>query len=571
MPAKKKAVAKKKAPAKKKAVAKKAPAKSKRQASSKKVSRKRATTSPPKKRTAKTASTTSVVSTPSRHRTLEGAVQGAVLRARIEPQWFFKEWLNVELDPWQVELVESIADILRYRRGEPTKFNHEGLTKITVRAMHGPGKTFGVASLMHWFGFCFRGLSPCTAPKLDQLKTRLFREYRKLRIGARKGYADLMQVHTTKIEYHGDPDWGFVAETGREPENMAGYHDDCMLIVVDEASGVDEAMFPVLEGAMSTGTLVVLVMIGNPTKNQGTFHDSHRRRGVKENYYRQHVTLDKAPRVSRKWVQEMIDKYGEDSPVVKVRCKGEFADVDDMQLIALDWITRAFEAETIDDGTHYTLRVAVDVADGGFDDSVITVGRRYQTWTHVVKQLSYNFPSSESPIRCADAAEKLFFAWGGKKGEDEFIVDAVGVGAGTAGELMKRGHVVIPFKGGQRSSNPARWTNRRVQAYYVARDEFRDGRLVIDAAALGDSSAQDELAAQLCSIKMRLGQEKVDDLEPKSSLTQRGIKSPDKADSLVMLYADEATAIVGGIARGGTEPEVYAPQSEVLNDDAYLT
>lgn len=558
MAAKKKAATKKKAPARKKAVAKK-------------VTRKKA---PVKKKAVakkKKVVTPSTVSTPARHRTLDGAIKAAVLRARREPLWFFREYLQVQLDPWQVELVESVADILRFRTGGETKFNHEGLTKITVRAMHGPGKTFGVASLMHWFGFCFRGLSPCTAPKLDQLKTRLFREYRKLRMGAKKGYDQLMEVHSTKIEYHGDQDWGFVAETGREPENMAGYHDDCMLIVVDEASGVDEAIYPVLEGAMSTGTLVVLVMIGNPTRNQGTFHDSHRRRGVKEHYCKIHVTLDKAPRVSRKWVSEMESKYGKDSPVVKVRCYGEFADVDDMQLIALDWIDGAFDRDPLDDGSHPRIRVAVDVADGGLDDTVITVGRRYNTWTHVVKQLSYNFPSSESPIRAAEEAEKLFFAWGGIKGEDELIVDAVGVGAGTAGALMKKGHRVIPFKGGQTSSNPKRWTNRRVQAYYVARDELRDGRLVIDAGALDGMEARDELSAQLCSIKMRLGLEKVDDLEPKSSLIQRGIKSPDRADSLVMLYADETTAITGGVARGGGESAVYAPESEVTDGAAYLT
>jgi len=498
---------------------------------------------------------------------IQAQARAAVEWARLNPVEWCQKFLRVELDLWQIELLESVADLYRIKKGVPTKFNHEGKNLITVRAMHGPGKTFGMGLLMHWFGFCFRTLSPCTAPKEKQLRTRLWPAFRKAMRDAIDGYKHLVKVDITRISWHGDPDWAFVAETAATPENLQGYHDDFMLIPVDEASGVPEEMFPVLEGALSTGKLVCMVLIGNPTKNVGTFHDSHMREIVAKHYYRIHVTLDKTMRVSRDWVKRMVEKYGESSPVVQVRCYGNFASMDELQLIALQWIVDAFEREFTDlyDGSHPRYRISLDVADGGEDASVATICAHYDNFIKGIKQLQFRFPSSKSSIMLADAAERIWEAMGFTHDNADIVVDSLGVGAGCAGALMKRGYPVIAYKGGETSDQADEFRNRRVQSYLGLRNDLRDGKIMFDEGFIENDEERAEFEAQLCSVRMAIGSEAKEDLMTKKQMRLEGIKSPDRADSLAMQYATSAPMLEG---RPITDPTAVNAQLLTATSEA---
>lgn len=466
-------------------------------------------------------------------------------RVRTDPVWFCEEVLNLRgtgwsLDPWQRELLQAASDPYRKMAGLAPIVNLDSKNMLTVRAMHGPGKTFTVAALMHWFNCAFRGRVICTAPKERQLATRLWPAFRKICVRAGKQYAEPIEVGSTKITWHGDEDWCAIAETASQPENLAGYHDDYIMVIVDEASGVDEAMFPVIEGMSSTGVFVLLVLVGNPTRNQGTFYSSHCVPKVAKNYFQQHVSLAKTTRVSADWVRKMEEKYGKNSPVVKVRCYGDFADNDEAQLIPYDWLLAALEREPMIDGTQKKVRVTVDVADGGADFTIVTAADMYESCTNVTLQREFNFPSAESPVLAADAAERAFRDAGGKtENGDDMVVDSLGVGAGTAGLLIERGYNVVVYKGGEASDDPAQWRNRRTQSYIVARDDLREGRISLAGIPEED---RDEFAAQVCSIRTRPGTERLEELETKESMKKRGLKSPDRGDGLAMLYATQAPA-----------------------------
>ena len=45
------------------------------------------------------------------------------------------------------------------------------------------------------------------------------------------------------------------------------------LFVIDECSGVDDVIFEVAQGALSTAGSKIL-MVGNPTRNTGYFYDA---------------------------------------------------------------------------------------------------------------------------------------------------------------------------------------------------------------------------------------------------------------------------------------------------------
>jgi len=469
-------------------------------------------------------------------------------KALFDPEWFLRSILNEEPDPWQIMGIEVIADVHRKARGLPTKYNHKGLNRVTVRSCHGPGKTHWLAQIMHWWNYCFYARVVCTAPKEKQLKTRLWPRYRKILRGSIPGYRDTIEVTATEVKVANDQDWGCSAETASDPENMSGYHDEPQLFLVDEASArVLDPMFPVIEGTLTTvGS--VLVIIGNPTRTSGEFHASHNKSGTKELYYRMHITPEQSRFIDDNWMKSMAAKYGKKSPVYLVRARGEFAGTEANQLIPLEWIEEAFGRERGEEGSIPRLRISVDVADGGDDETVVTGALHYQSYLKILKIRRFSFASSVAPIKSAEEGVRMFNDLKGNTDNgDDFVIDSIGVGAGTAGILIMSGHSVVTYKGGAASDDTTMWRNRRTQSYMVWRDGLRDGRIDIDENVFDESQDPDQdwddYVAQMCSVHTKPGQERVEDLETKEELKRRNIKSPDLSDSSIMQVATQAPTI----------------------------
>jgi hypothetical protein len=65
---------------------------------------------------------------------------------------------------------------------------------------------------------------------------------------------------------------------------------------------------------------------------------------------------------------------------------------------------------------------------------------------------------------------------------------------------------------------------------------LRRGFIIINEDFTEDEKAKMELEAQLTSIKRKPHQARVDEIESKKDMSARGIKSPDRADSVAMRY-----------------------------------
>ncbi|AFS78507.1 hypothetical protein Curi_c14980 [Gottschalkia acidurici 9a] len=68
--------------------------------------------------------------------------------------------------------------------------------------------------------------------------------------------------------------WFATAKTATRPENMQGFHEDYMLFVVDEASGITAPIMETILGTLS-GQKNKLLMCGSPTRTNGVFYDFH--------------------------------------------------------------------------------------------------------------------------------------------------------------------------------------------------------------------------------------------------------------------------------------------------------
>src|SRR4029453_7356202 len=146
--------------------------------------------------------------------------------------------------------------------------------KVTVRSGHGIGKTTVAAWVVLWHleTHAF-SKTPCTAPSSHQLRDVLWAEIAKWRRHADAQSAQrgdhpslyltaLFHLTQDRLVDAGAQDWGAFGRTARKenPEALQGFHAQYLLYIVDEASGVEEAIYEAAEGALSTPASRVLVL-----------------------------------------------------------------------------------------------------------------------------------------------------------------------------------------------------------------------------------------------------------------------------------------------------------------------
>lgn len=483
-----------------------------------------------------------------------------------DPNWFFTTILRCtgvnKLEPWQLEGIEAIADAIRTVRGLPTIYNHEGLSRITVKSCHGPGKTHWLALIMHWWNYCFYGKVVCTAPKEKQLRTRLWPRYRKILRNADVSYRALITVNATDIKIVNDDDYGCSAETASDPENMQGYHDNPQLFLVDESSArVLDPMFPVIEGALTTPGSV-LAIIGNPTRTTGEFWASHNKRGTMELYYRMHVKPEDSRFVDPQWVKNMERKYGKTSPIVAVRVYGLFPDTEDNQLITMGWLEDARMRDFEEDGSIPCKRMSIDVADGGEDETIYQEATIYDSRYLFTNMERRSYPQRTATDDIVKEAIRLFDLWGMNKATDDIVVDSIGVGTGVASNLITLGYNVVRYKSGETENvNTKLYRNHRVRSYLVFRDKLIGGSIYYSEDFCSEED-WDDYTAQMMTIRTKVGEERKEDLVSKAEMSRAGIKSPDMPDATSMIFASKDPEL----SNANFAPETFGVLQSTLNE-----
>src|SRR5215831_3224381 len=108
-------------------------------------------------------------------------------------------------------------------------------------------------------------------------------------------------------------------------------------------------------------------MLGNPTRNSGTFHASHHKdRG---SYTPLHFRSSDSPLVAPDYRERLVRKWGEGSNVVRVRADGDFPRAEDDVLISLD-LTEPCLTREPEVGAGQRI-LGVDVARLGSDRTVL--------------------------------------------------------------------------------------------------------------------------------------------------------------------------------------------------------
>ncbi len=129
------------------------------------------------------------------------------------------------------------------------------------------------------------------------------------------------------------------------------------------------------------------------------------------------------------------------------------------------------------------------------------------------------------------------------------VIDDTGMGGGVTDALDSSRYGVFPFNGAEASNNPG-YLNRRAEGFFKLQEAFQKGWLKI----LPDT----ELQEQLLTIKYKYKTKDQKMIVSKDEMRREGLKSPDRADALMMAYffADRS-------AEGNHYPDYCAPDEDL--------
>jgi len=331
--------------------------------------------------------------------------------------------------------------------------------------------------------------------------------------------------------------------TEHNSEAFAGLHAEHVLMLMDEASGIADIIWEVSEGAMTTPRAMWLVY-GNPTRNTGRFRECFGK--YKHRWHTQQVDSRKCKMTDKKKLGEWEEDHGEDSDFFRVRVRGEFPHRASNQFISSEIVAEArkHQCEVLE-YIHSAVVIGCDVARFGDDETVITIrqGRKVHA-QHVFRQLN-NMQVGAECAKVYRDYQKLGVTMG------PIFVDGVGLGSGVVDYLVSMHYPVIDVNVGEKSVDPHMYFNKRVEIWDKGRQWLEAGADIPDAP---------ELAEQLTDIEYDMVPHKDQiRLEKKADMKTRGLSSPDRADSLMLTFAEDIVPLTGtarDASRLSFEPEM---------------
>ncbi len=417
-------------------------------------------------------------------------------------------------------------------------------SRTAVKACHASSKTFTAADCV-LIALILRGDVLTTAPTWEQVQTVLWGQVHRALEDSVFPAREFGQVNQTEIVMpSGERALGL---STNEYTRFQGWHarpESFLLVIVDEATGVRPDIYQAIEGISSGGDVRIL-LLGNPTEPSGPFYDVFANESpIWKRYTIDAFTtpnlrglslddlltlsdeeLDVNERnylVTRRWVRDRYVEWGVDHPEWQSRVRGEFPQNADVSLIWRSWIDRAnVEAHYAPDAG--PLVAGVDVAGPGEDETVCCV----RQGPNLLDVLATSAPDARGDVL---AFLRPFLHTGLK----QVSVDTAGIGHYFAEHLREHldGVTVNAINVGKSTSTVQAkedYPNLKAELYWSLRERFQGGEI----AGITDAKMRDQLAG----IRYKHDSRGRVVIESKDDALKRGVKSPDKAEALMLCFA----------------------------------
>lgn len=441
---------------------------------------------------------------------------------------------------WQGEFLRNLGR--RLREGAPLNFA-EVIQEATASG-HGIGKSCLVAWLILW---AMSTLEDCrgvvTANTDTQLRKKTWPEVGKwyhLMINR------FMFKYTSTALYSTDPDheksWSFdlIPWSEENTEAFAGLHNEGkrILIVFDEASGIHNKIWEVTEGALTDeNTEIIWCVFGNPTRRLVRFFQCFH--GEHAGYWgRRHIDSRDVEGTNKKFLQQIVDTYGEDSDVARYRVRGLFPQASSAQFIESDIVSKAQKRHPGGYDRFDPLIMGVDIARGGADQCVIRYrrGQDAQSWP-VIKIPGGEMRDSMKMV--AKIADLISNPSRPDLRPDAIFIDETGVGGPLVDRLKQLGFknvYGVVFSNSatgadgmiQAVTGRPKLANKRIEMWWFMREWLRAG---------GAIDKDSELEQGMTAPTFHSNAKDQTVLQSKEEMKADGLASPDDADALALTFA----------------------------------
>jgi len=465
-------------------------------------------------------------------------------------KYFVREWAIAHPDEW----IENILGCSMWTipklitRAVFRKKSDGATTRVVVPSCTSSSKSHTAARIAIAFLYNFYPSTVITtAPTYRQVEEILWREIANSWSGAR--FALGGELKQTKMEL--DKNWFAIGLSTDEPERFQGLHNKYVLVIGDEASGLPPTVYAAMENPLAAGEFRSLLLIGNPTQPTGNFKDAYINENglyqtfqiscfdtpnftefgitmedIRENKWKEKIAGRPIPRpylITPEWVYERFLEWGEHNFLFQCYCLGRFPEQGVNTLIpewAIGEAMNSIQAEP-----KGQIVAALDVARYGTDESVFMCrqGNKIIAMEHWMHQ-----DNTFSAGRTANLIKQY----------KPVItrIDSVGTGSGTYDILLANGLPVDEFNGAGQALDKEIFANIRAELYFALSQKLQNHELQLPK----DS----KLNAQLVDIRYRYNVRNQLLIESKEEARSRGVKSPDRADALMMLWKPVVESLI---------------------------
>lgn len=396
--------------------------------------------------------------------------------------------------------------------------------QVTVRSGNGVGKSYLASAIVHWYLACHSpGYAIITSSSWKSVEKTIWPKIKTMRENSPQDFIR-ESGKMLDMEWKLGNEWGAFSVSTNSPENFAGFRTSYgVLVVVDEASAMEEEIFEAILGLCSTkGSKIFL--IGNPLRASGPFYTTHKTAGWKKF----HISAKEIPRgdhaipglADDKWVERAKKVWGIGSQAYQARVEGDFPDESDDTILSLMEVERSMNLPNQPD-EEFPVTLGVDVGRYGSDPSVICAVRGMYAYPfEVINKKDTMFVTG----KVVEAIKKY--------NPIKVNVDEIGIGSGVVDRLREMGYDGI-VEGVNVACSPQQgeeYTNLRAEGWFTLRDWTKNGGKLPD---------DDQLRGELTSIKYAYTSTNRIQIESKELTRKKLGRSPNKGDALMLALLPE--------------------------------
>jgi hypothetical protein len=379
--------------------------------------------------------------------------------------------------------------------------------------------------------------------------------------------AEYFTITKTRVTVRGYEEQWFITQialANGQSVGVAGKHRYNQLIIIDEAAGVSDDHFDVIDGTQTQGGNRTL-MASQGVRTSGRFFDTHHKLSHKQggDWYSLCFSSENSPFVDAKWLRNrLIETGGRDTVEYMIRVLGLFPELSDKFLIGRTAIQNQIGvAPVIGEAEDWGHMLVIDVAAGVYRDKTVVMhakvaGDGDRIDDRPRKMDVQGFPVFSNSLDWQDSVGRVVnYILMEKLSNPTLVVDIGGQGEQFARMLERAGLTnIVRVQWGNppwQKKNQKRFYNLRAQCSVNAAEAVKDGRCTFPAGMRKD--LERDMLDQGSRIPYHFDEKARYHIMPKEKMQElEGLPSPDVWDTVCMGFLEIAQYIPA--ERGGLDP-----------------